>query len=309
MADMQLGYPCPFCNAFFPHRQALYAHVMNVHRYIYGGADLQPSPYPLGVSPFHGFPDEDRLEQVYRENETYILRNHQLEDANNQIFNFPVAGKVEDEDIRRHMEYIYEHPATEHAYKIELAAGVIIRHSETGNVRYFRPEANAFLLDGPLVVANRDALNEAIDILIGINIDDAVRNYRPDTKYVVQSITQINYYVWATNFALGVNTDIVPEYIVKNRSIVSMGKGYGKDYENCCIFIALAQFMNPEVRPCNHKYSVRKLVARWVSYARKKRIIPPGPPMRPSDFKGLDWGHLSHYELSEGRYSVHKVHL
>ncbi len=263
---------------------------------MYGGADMQPSPYAPGVNPFEGFPDEDELERIYRENEPYILRNHQLEDVNNLIFNFPVAGKVEEADISAHMEYIFSHPATQNAFKVELVAGVIIRHSETGKVRYFRPESNAFLLDGPLMITNRDTLNDAIDIMNGINIDDAIRTYRPDTKYVVQSITQINYYCWATNFPLGSNTNDTPEYITKNRSIITMGKSYGKEYANCCIFVALSQYLNPDVEARNHKMSAKKLLTQWVSYARKKSLIPPGPAIKPVDYQGLNWQHIPHFE-------------
>ena len=290
-------YLCAFCNEGFQTRQLLHIHKAREHRYMYGGADLQASPFPAGVNPFEGYPDADILEEVYSDNEMYILHHHQLQDPNNLIFNFPLAGSVNDDDITQHMRYIFEHQSTENAYKLEIAAGVIIRHSETGQVRYFRPESNVFLLDGPVVVTNRATLQDATDILILSNLDEKIRGFRPDTKYVVQMITQLNYYVWPTNYPLGSYADIIPNHIANNRSIVTMSKSIAEGgYAKCCIFFALSQFLHPEVAPRNHKMNVRKLLAQWVKFAKGKGVMAKSQSVTPHNFGGLDWELLPLFE-------------
>ena len=261
---------------------------------MYGGDGLQPSPFPPGVNPFEGFPDADELEAVYRENEVYILHPHQLSDPNTLIFNFPVAGMVTDDDIREHMTRIYTHDATQNAFKIEIAAGVILRHSETGHTRYFRPESNAFILDSPLVITDYNTLQDAIEILIQSGLDNMIRSFRPDTKYVVQMITQLNYYSWALAFPLGAKVDIVPQHIRENRSIMSRTSIDG--YDNCCIFVALSAFRHPEHDPRWKKKDVQNLFARWVTYGVELGILPKNHTRLPEKYGGFEWNHLSNFE-------------
>ncbi len=289
------SYRCGFCSERFQSRALLHVHKTRVHEAIWGGSDLQESPFPPDVNPFEGFPNEDELEEIYTNNRKYILKPHQLQDSNNLVFNFPVAARVEQNDIVRYMNTIFEHEASKNSYKFNVGAGVILQHSETMELRYFRPEINAFLLDSPLTVTNRQTLQESTDTLIEANLDEMIRGFRPNTKYVVIMITQLNFFTWPLNYPLGYET-ILPDYIIKNRSIITMGKEYYPEYRNCCMFVALAQFLDASVRPYRHKRTINKMLIQWVKYVKDNKISEVTMSEKASEFEGVEWRHLNHFE-------------
>ena len=201
-------YTCGLCGAVFIGRAALHVHRTTAHRLQFGGGELQDSPFGENERPFEGFPDEDAMNDLYRDSEVYILRPHMLDNPNVKVFNFPIKGHVSEAEIDRQMHEVYENPATSNAFKLELTAGVILRGTDDGQLRYYRPEANAYLLDLPLVIDGPVALEQNIQYLQSLDIDALVRNFRPNTKFVVQYITQLEWHVWPMNYPLGANTPV-----------------------------------------------------------------------------------------------------
>ena len=290
-----INYTCRLCGAVFPDRAALHVHRANVHRNHYGGDDLQDSPFGENERPFQAFPDEEAMTKIYEDNAVYILRPHNLTNPNVMVFNYPVTGQVSEAELESQMRDIYEHPATGNAFKLELTAGVILRATDDGTLRYFRPESNTYLLDLPLVIDGPQALEANIHYLQQLDVDSLVRNFRPSTKYVVQYVTQLEWHVWPMDYPLGAkppNTH-VPAYITLNKSIITAFDYRG--YENCCLFVALSQHRKPQSRYRDHKREVGNLLMQWFRYSQDNDV-QVGAFCAPSKFKGVEWRDLHHFE-------------
>ena len=288
-------YTCGICGEVLIGRAALHVHRANVHRLQFGGGELQDSPFGENERPFEGFPDEMAMNTLYRDNEVYILRPHMLNNDNVLVFNYPIKGHVSEAEIERQMRDIYENDATANAFKLELTAGVILRGTDDGQLRYYKPETNAYLLDLPLVIDGPVALEQNIQYLQSLDVDSLVRNFRPNTKYVVQFVTQLEWHVWPMDYPLGGKTNTkVPTYIRDNKSIITEFDYSG--YENCCLFIALSQHRYPKSRYCDHKRQVNALLLQWFRYCHDSKDIAPLTFCAPHKFKGVEWRDLHHFE-------------
>ena len=47
-----------------------------------------------------------------------------------------------------------------HAFKINLSFGFIMRHVETGRYRYFRPYDNVNVFNGPILISSREDITK-----------------------------------------------------------------------------------------------------------------------------------------------------
>ena len=287
-------YRCGLCGRYFLGRAALHTHRVREHRLQYGGGDMQESPFAQNERPFEQFPDAEKMHQLYKDNEVYILRPHMLENPNVQVFNYPIKGKVTDAELERQMRDIYENPDTGHAYKLELTAGVILRGTDDGELRYYKPETNSYVLDVPMVIDSPAALEANIEYLQQLDVDDLIRSFRPNTKFVVQYIVQLEWHLWPMDYPLGRNEQVeLPQYIIANRSIIT-GFDYA-GYENCCLFVALSQHISPQARHPHHKTAVNALLMQWFRYCHAHKVNA-GPFCGPQHFKGVEWNHLWHFE-------------
>ena len=295
-------YNCMFCDASFFSRGDLFKHKARTHRRQFGGADLQDRPFPEGEDPFSFSPDTVELNQIYSDNEIYILEPHRLDDDIFLTFNFPIQGTVTNNLITTQMEQIYEDPATTGAYKLQISAGVLLQNNKDKTFRYFRPEANAYLLDTALIIDDREALEESVKYIHSMNMDELIRNFRPATSYQVIYITQLTYHIWLTDFPLGVSRRRVrhalPQYITSCKSVITNVDNRG--FENCCIFISLAQYLlkrgGRDQDSRTYKQRTKELLSQWYLYCMEKGI-KGYPVSSPAAFKGLKWRDLPHFEI------------
>lgn len=260
---------------------------------MYGRGDLQESPYAADENPFQGFPDEERVNQLYKDSSVYILQPNDTSQEAVMVFNYPIRGHVTQSQLAQQMRKIYTH--ANKAYKLELSAGVILRNSETGALRYFKPEANAYVLENPLPVVDKTSMEAGIRYINSLNIDDLIRSFRPDTKWVVQFITNLEWHAWKTNYPLGarLNTTVLPYHIRICKSIITEFDYTG--FENCCLFVCLSQFLTPTKRSSRHRMSVRALLHRWFVYCQQ-REIKGYEECDPENFPGVEWTDIPHFE-------------
>ena len=242
-------YRCHHCNDYFLGRRALCLHKNISHQD--GAGQLQSKPWGDNADPFINVPRENEIRNVYNNNRIYILAPHREiirkkkneKDLVKKVYNFPVNDGVTDSDIQSHLEYIYSLQNT--TFKINFTAGVILESTEEqdGELRYFKPSANVSAMEQPLTVWNYESLIKAIERMQELNITEFVRTLKPNSKYRVRFITQIEYYVYSTKYLLGSHVDL-PGYIKAKKCIFTRTKdARGRDYEcNLCFFTALAQF-------------------------------------------------------------------
>ena len=259
-------FRCRRCNQYFIGRRALFVHHQSAH--LMGGGDLQNRPWGDGANPFTNMPRGREMQRLYDTNKIYILAPHresvplnaELEEVNvegemelaglsdddgqtlKRVYNFPINEEVQDADIERQLDFVFSEQ--DHAFKINFSVGLILEHTSNADeeLRYFKPAANVRMLDSPIAVWNRESLARAIREIQEKNINEYVKTLRPNSKYAIRFITQIEYYIYTTKFLLGTHT-LLPSFVRDKKCILTRSKdSHGKVYEpNLCFFTALAQ--------------------------------------------------------------------
>ena len=290
-------YHCRFCDAVFTDRKALHTHRVREHRLQVGGANMQDAPFEEGDDPFADFPDAEEISELYNDSEVYILEPHNTEDNVFKSFNFPLNGKVTPSDVDKQMREIYQSDGVDQSYKLNISPGFIMRNTENGSLRYFKPSGNAYLMEHPLDIDSRETMEAGIRYLQALDLDEMIRSARPNTKYQVLYITQLTYHVWVVDFPLGSmkTQDFLPGYIKTNKYIYTNFDDEG--FENCCIFICLAQHrkLRGGTSAKRIKLAVKSLLVEWHTYCYTNKIR--GYPFaNPKSFPGIQWEHLHHFE-------------
>ena len=82
-------------------------------------------------------------------------------------------------------------------FKVNLSFGFILRNTETGALQYHHPSANNNLvLEQPFLVSNREDLEHTIQEISNIDFLEWVRQQRPNSKWVVDMVTNVTWFVW-----------------------------------------------------------------------------------------------------------------
>ena len=207
----------------------------------------------------------------YNENDIFIRApDFEPDNAPRRSYNFPVLGEVTNQNIDEHLRYIFGRQ--NRAFKLNLAVGVMLRHTDTGELRYYRTGTNSELLEDALQIENRQSLEIAIQLLQDFNINEIVRNYRPNSKFQVVWITNVEYYVYELNYPVGDDDAELPDFVRKNRYIINNtfnSKGQ-RNPPNLCLFISLAQSLCANNERRDVKRSALKLQTQWLAYKARE---------------------------------------
>ena len=77
-----------------------------------------------------------------------------------------------------------------------MSFGFILINIETGVLRYYHPsQNNGKFFDAPHLIRNEEHLDTFLDDLSRHDILEYIRQQRPDTKWVVQFITNVTFYL------------------------------------------------------------------------------------------------------------------
>ena len=203
--------------------------------------NLQDVPWDQANNPFASMPNGEAVEDVYVTNEAVILAPHREDPTElRRTYNFPVNQAVSDEDIERHMNFIYDRQSS--SYQINMSAGVILE-DEDGELRFFSAGTNMMLLHPALYINSRRALRHAISKLQEMNIYDLIMHLRISSKVQVRFVTNVEYYVFPVQkYNLSAVHTRLPDYIQNSRAIVKYVPEASNISENMCVFIALAHF-------------------------------------------------------------------
>ena len=124
--------------------------------------------------------DEPLLKTVYEGNAPIILENHQ-ERSISSSYNVPLTNDFTVPQLMEHAERIYDRQG--HAFRLNLELLLILRHTETGEYRYFRPFANESLFERPIYISIRKDLSRLRLRLQRFNVSDYILRQRPNTKW------------------------------------------------------------------------------------------------------------------------------
>ena len=123
------------------------------------------------------------MQRVYDANRPHILANHSQNSKPN-TYNFP-TNNLENgiDELRDHLYSIDDNNNDKGTYKINLALGMILRHANTGEFRYFIPYRNEMLFDTPYVISRRANLRRLLLRLKKIDIKSYIERQRPNSKW------------------------------------------------------------------------------------------------------------------------------
>ena len=261
-------YTCRLCRATFLNRSLLHIHRVRAHPNQIGGGDLQPRPWADDHNPFEEYQNSARMEELYNDNDVYILAPHQFISPMKTIYNFPIDKRVVNNDVQHMLQTVYRHGQQAKAFKFTLSAGIIMENRENGELRYFKPATNMTILPDPILIKDRRTLQKAIDKLQELDIDELIRNYRINSKFIVKFVTNIEMNTYNTLFPLGTTDHVLPQYVRKNRQIrTSCPHASDEMLKDFCMFIALAQYRHPAVK--NWKTRAVRYSYSWKEYMER----------------------------------------
>ena len=120
-------------------------------------------------------------------------------------------------------------------FKVNFAFGFIPRNTETGALQYHHPSANNNLvLEQPFLVSNQDDLDRLYQEINNIDFLEWVRQQRPNSKWIVDVVTNVTWFVTKLRDHPIGRGKYLPGYIVDNRGIepLESNSKTGKPYED-----------------------------------------------------------------------------
>ena len=254
-----------------------------------GGGTLQSRPWTNGESPWER-DDDVRLKQVYEANEPLILENHE-ETSVISSYNVPLNNDFTIPQLMEHAQRIYDRQGN--AFRLNLEFGLILRQTETGEYRYFRPYSNESLFQRPVYVSRRRDLNRLKLRLQSFNVTDYILRQRPDTKWKPYLVTNVRFVLCNINYPLGHAGFQLPDYIKQSKSIIALNKRpNGVAYkDHLCIFRCLAVHRG-HLRDHLETYA-KTLFGRWVLFSKElyRDVIEDA-----ATFQGLPIDQIAYFE-------------
>ena len=98
-------------------------------------------------------------------------------------------------NLREQLNRIFADQPT--VFKVNFAFGFILRNTETGALQYHHPSANNNLvLEQPFLDSNQADLDRLYEQVNNIDFLEWVRQQRPNSKWMVDLITNVTWFVW-----------------------------------------------------------------------------------------------------------------
>ena len=116
------------------------------------------------------------------------------------------------------------------------------RNVEAEELRYNHPSQNtARFCDVPHCIRSEEDIDKCLAYLSRQDMLECIRQQRPDTKWVVHSLTNVAFYVNKLfDHPIGARV-VLPDHILKNKAVVALAGGsYGPYTVNLCFFCCLA---------------------------------------------------------------------
>ena len=212
-------------------------------------ATLQSTPQPSTatagssweVDPILISSSEESITQMYRQHWPQIRTRFSHQNRLQDWYNFRLST-ISPASLREQLSRIFADQTT--VFKVNFAFEFILRNTETDALQYHHPSANNNLvLEQPFLVSNREDLERLYEQVNNIDFLEWVRQQRPNSKWVVDLVTKVTWFVWKPrDHPISRGKDL-PHYSVENRGIDALETNAqtGKPYQdNLCFFRCLA---------------------------------------------------------------------
>ena len=173
---------------------------------------------------------ETDIADVYRQYWSQIRTRFSRQNRLQDWYNFRLST-ISPASLREQLSRIFADQIT--VFKVNFAFGFILRNTETGALQYHHPSANNNLVsEQPFLVSNREDLERAIEEISNIDFLEWVRQQRPNSKRVVDLVTNVTWFVWKLrDHPIGHGSHL-PGYITENHGIAPLDRNHniGKLY-------------------------------------------------------------------------------
>ena len=129
------------------------------------------------------------LKRIYEQYKHLILKQKKTKGKVKTSYNFPLPNDISVEDTMFLSENIYED--NQNCFKVNISIRILLRHLDTGSIRYFVPYHNETVFSVPIYVRNRRDLESVRLQLSRFDISEYVRRQRPNIKWIPVLITNI----------------------------------------------------------------------------------------------------------------------
>ena len=163
-----------------------------------------------------------QLRNVYFRNFNLIRDSDQVH-RRTRTYNRYLNG--EETTLNEAMEHAIEqvYRRQNHSFKINLSFSAIFQNRETQEYKLYYASNNTKLLDKPKLIQNQDDRNNLLNFLSAKDFPTHLRNQRPNTKWLLERIVNLQIHVFATTYPLG-NPPRLPDSIKNNRYIFGLEK-------------------------------------------------------------------------------------
>ena len=187
---------------------------------------------------------EEKITDTYRRHwpqiRTRFSRRNRLQDW----YNFRLSS-ISPASLREQLHRIFADQPT--VFKINFSFGFIPRNTETGALQYHHPSANNHLvLEQPFLISSPDDLERLYQQIAEIDFLEWVRQQRPNSKWVVDLVTNVTWFVSKIrDHPIGRGKHL-PGYVVDNRGIEPLENNVktGKPYEDNLCFLRCLSLYN-----------------------------------------------------------------
>ena len=174
------------------------------------------------------FRDEQPWEGDVQSRDVYF-RNFNLIHDSDQVhrktrtYNRYLNG--EEMSLNEAMEHAIEqvYRLQNHSFKINLSFSAIFQNRETQEYKFYYASKATKLLDKPILIHNQNDLNDLLNFLSTKDFPTHLKNQRPNTKWVLERIVNLQIRAFPTTYPLG-NPPELPGYIKNNPYIIGLEK-------------------------------------------------------------------------------------
>ena len=270
------------CSATFSDKHKLHLHRMREH--FQSGGALHPRPWADNEAPWEGEnanTDED-FRDVYEANAPLILESHQINPIQS-VYNFPLNNMLTVDELMEYAEEIFRQQ--QHAFRLNLVFGTILRNRETGQYRYFVAYNNNGIFEKPLYISKRSDLNRLHLRLSNMDITTELLRQRPDTKWIPILVSNVHFTVYSTHYPIGQGG--LPDYLMTKDSLYALVKNRhtGRYYNDFfCSFRCVALHRGHDIKRL--EVVTREYYQEWCKHM----------PSATNNFQGVDFDQLPDFE-------------
>ncbi|KAJ8044458.1 Krueppel-related zinc finger protein 1 [Holothuria leucospilota] len=207
-------------------------------------------PHPFGLA---GHCDTHDLEKLYKKHWRDIRTRFQTKGRLRNTYNFRLHTFTT-EEMMVAAKQIFERQET--AFKINVGCGFFLCNVETCQLQYYYASNNTLLLPEPMLVTGRPSFTTFLNALSSKDPADHVRLARPNSRWVVEMVTNATFFVFKLRDHPIGGASRLPEFITNNKAIVGLERDRHNNYrydDNLCLFRCVALHKGASVKTLEKK--------------------------------------------------------